>query len=266
MELSLPNGEACISDPSKKFKTTFEIICSEKALTPRFDNSTKFGFHSDSCENRIKLYSKEACPDFSFYGFFNSIVKNKFIFGPILFAVGFFLCFFGYKFYNILCVITGVLLVSFVILFLVLSNINIEFSSWAFWLLIISVVLVGALVGYLFNKYELFWIVDMALAGFAGYLFGLFLFNFFLNQIGVNPKIVFFSSIVFSIILFLFLVLMFRKFMVILCSSFNGAYSLVRGASLLIGGFPSEKEVMDLIEKKEWGQLNKVFIFPIIFF
>lgn len=266
LEFELPEGDNCLSNPKEKFKTIFEIICSEKAKIPVFDNSTKF--NSSSCTNNIKLYSREACPDFSFYGFFNEIISNKYIFGPLLILLGIFLCFFGYKFYNVLCLIAGVLLVSFVVLFLILSNFNIQYSTVEFWILILVVLIVGLIVGFIFLKYELHFVIDMIIAGFAGFLLGLFLYNFFFNQINFSPKVVYFSCIVFSIILLEFLILMFRKFMIIFCTSYNGAYAMVRGASFMIGGFPSEKEIMDLIEKKEWGQLKLVifFTFFIYFF
>lgn len=258
MELTLPNGDPCIYDKNKNFETIFEIVCNPKATFPTFDTSNELAFNSTSCKNKIKLYSKDACPNFSFYGFFNEIISNKFIFGPILIIFGIFLCFFGYKFYNVLCIISGILFVSFVVLFLVLSNINIEFSTLGFWLLIAGVVLTGILVGYLFIKYELNFLIDIVIAGFAGFLLGTFLYNFALNQISTNTKIVYYCTIVFSIILLEFLILMFRKFMIIFCTSFMGAYGIIRGLSFMIGGFPSEKEVMDLIENQEWEQLKEV--------
>lgn len=141
-----------------------------------------------------------------------------------------------------------------------MSNISVTFSTAAFWITISLVLVAGILFGYLFVKYELNWIVDCAIAGFAGYLLGVFLYNFLFNQITGYPKMVYFGCIVFSIILLEFLVLMFRKFVIIFSTSFIGAYSLVRGISLLAGGFPSEGMVMDLIEKKEWEQLKLVRI------
>lgn len=256
LELILPNGENCAHDPREKYHTSFEIVCSEKAKIPILDKTLRF--NGTSCYNKIKLFSKEACPDFSFYGFFNKIISNRYIFAPLLIIFGIFLCFFGYGFYDVLCIITGVLIVSFVVLFLIFSNINIEYSSWGFWILIIFVILLGVVVGFLIKKYNLKIIIDIALAGFAGYMLGVFLYNFFLNQISVNPKIVYFSSIVFSIILLEFLICMFRRFMIIWCTAFIGAYATIRGFSFAFGGFPSENMIIDLIENKEWGQLKEV--------
>merc|ERR1712032_540311 len=266
LELTLSQGDPCLVDPTRNFETKFEIICDEKATAPIIDQSTSF--NSSSCTNKIKINSKEACPNFSLYSMFNTIVTNKYIFGPLLIILGIFLCFMGIAFYDALALISGVLLVSFVVLFLILSNINVTLSTIAFWITLSLVLISGIIVGYLFIKYELKWIVDLAIAGFAGYLLGVFLYNFLFNQISSHPKIVYFSCIVFSIIGLEFLVLMFRRFVIILSTSFIGAYSLIRGLSLMIGGFPSEGMVVDLIEKKEWEQLkllltNSVYMYLI---
>jgi hypothetical protein len=164
----------------------------------------------------------------------------------------------GNAFYSVLAFISGILLVAFVILFLILSNVSVTISTTAFWITLAAVIIGGTLCGYLFVKYDLKWIVDIAIAGFAGYLLGVFLYDFILNQIHFNPKIVYYSSIAFSIIFAIVMVILFRNFVIILSTSLIGAYALVRGLSLLIGGFPSEGMVVDLIEKKEWGQLKNV--------
>jgi hypothetical protein len=235
------------------------MLCNVNATVPIIDPNSKFD--SNSCINEINIQTREACPDFSIYSLFSSIISNKYIFGPILILFGIFFCFMGNAFYSVLAFISGILLVAFVILFLIVGNMSVTFSSTAFWICLAAVIIGGIICGYLFIKYELKWIVDIAIAGFAGYLLGVFLYNFLLNQIKFNPKIVFYSSIAICIIVLIFLIVMFRNFVIILCTSFIGAYAIVRGLSLLIGGFPPEGMVMDLITKKEWGQLKAVINF-----
>lgn len=246
------------------YLTKIEIVCKKDADIPIFD--TNYKFNSSACQNKFRMFTKEACPDFSFYSFFNTVVSNKFILGPVLLILGLFVCFLGYYFYDILTIITGILLVMFLIVFLVLSNINIHYTPTTFWIIIGCILVLGIIVGYLFIKFELKHVIDIAIAGLAGYLLGVFIYNLFLNQISSHAKIVYYTSIVFSIILMVFLVLIYRRFTVILCTSFIGAYSAIRGLSLMAGGFPAEKMVIDLIDKKEWGQLKNVIIFFIFRF
>ena len=220
----LSEGENCKNDPNKKFQTVYEIVCDEKAETPRLDTSVPF--NSDNCINKIRLYSKAGCPQINFYSLFNTIVSNKFIFGPILIGLGIFLCFFGNYFYFILSLIAGVCVVSFLFLFLIFSNIKIAFSTAMFWVVICTVVILGILAGWFISKHE--WLIDIILGGIAGYLLGLFLYNFCLNRIGSNPKLVYWLTLVGSIVLVIVLVLLIKSFIVIVCTSFIGAYGIIR--------------------------------------
>lgn len=162
----------------------------------------------------------------NFYSLFKNIVSNKYIFGSILILVGIFLCFFGNYFYFILCLIIGVFAVSFLILFLVFSNISVQLSSLAFWGIIAGVVIVGILVGYLLSKYES--VVDCIIGGAAGYFLGLFLYNFALNRINSNPKVVLYLTIFFSMVLLISLVFLIKTFVIISSTSFIGAYGMIR--------------------------------------
>lgn len=46
--------------------------------------------------------------------------------------------------------------------------------------------------------------------------------------------------------------------MLILSTSFCGAYVLIRGISLYLLGFPNEYYLVDLIRNEEWEELNNV--------
>ena len=48
------------------------------------------------------------------------------------------------------------------------------------------------------------------------------------------------------------------KHVIIIATSIIGSYISVRGPSVLIGGFPAEGEIIDLIQREEYGTLNKV--------
>lgn len=50
----------------------------------------------------------------------------------------------------------------------------------------------------------------------------------------------------------------------IISTSFCGAYAIIRGISLYAGGFPNESYIMDLIKNGEEEELKKVLT-PIVF-
>lgn len=224
MELALSAGEVCKNDPSRKYETIYQVVCDEKATVPKFDPN--FQFSSDVCTNKLKVYSQAGCPQLNFYSIFLSITSNKFIFGPILIGFGIFLCFFGNYFFFILCLLVGVLSVSFLILFLIFSNVNVALSTGVFWAIIAVTVVLGIIVGVLLSKNE--WIVDFVIGGISGFFLGLFLYNFVFNRINSNPKVVFWFTIVISIALVIGLVFLFKTFVVICGTSFIGAYGIIR--------------------------------------
>jgi len=125
-----------------------------------------------------------------------------------------------------LCLLTGILAVSFFALFLIFSNISVAFSTAVFWVIIVLVLILGLLFGWFLTKNE--WIVDFIIGGFSGYLLALFLYNFFLNRINSNPKVVFWVTIICSIALMILLVWAFKSFVVICGTSFIGAYGIIR--------------------------------------
>ena len=49
-----------------------------------------------------------------------------------------------------------------------------------------------------------------------------------------------------------------KDIIIIFATSFIGAYTLIRGISLFAGGFPSEFTVIDLKQREEIEQLNKI--------
>lgn len=224
LELVLSAGETCKNDPSKNYETIYQVVCDRNATVPRFDPS--YTFNSDLCTNKVKIYSDAGCPHLDFYSIFSSVVSNKFIFGPILIGLGIFLCFFGNYFFFILCLLIGVLAVSFFVLFLVFSNLHVAFSTGVFWGIMAATVVLGIVVGVLLSKYE--WIVDFVIGGVAGFFLGLFLYNFVFNKINSNPKVVFWFTIVVAIGVVVLLVFFFKSFVVICGTSFIGAYGIVR--------------------------------------
>lgn len=57
-----------------------------------------------------------------------------------------------------------------------------------------------------------------------------------------------------------------RKLIEILLTSSIGCYTLVRGVSLLLGGFPDEEFVSMLLKYKEMNQLKQLFVNESVFY
>jgi mannose/fructose/N-acetylgalactosamine-specific phosphotransferase system component IID len=100
----------------------------------------------------------------------------------------------------------------------------------------------------------------MIVGGYMGYLVGIFLYDVFLQYIHADPKVIYWVTIVGCIVICSMLALWLVKHVLIIATSICGAYAVIRGASLYIGHFPNESVIIDLIEHKEFEQLQNVSI------
>jgi len=230
LEIALPEGEKCKSDPSKNYQIIYEIICDQNANSTRIDS--KIPFNSDSCINKVTFFSNAGCPKMNIYSIFNLLIDNNYVFGIVLMSLGIFFCFLGNYFFFPLSLMAGVIFVSFLALFLIFSNINVSLTNLLFWLIILLVIIFGLIFGYFLTNYET--IVDIIIGGASGYSIGVILYNFILNRINSNPKVVFWVTISTSIALKIFLVFFFKNFVIISGTSFIGSYGIIRVLFLIM--------------------------------
>lgn len=262
MSVTLPNGDRCASDSSKNYTTTMIFICDAKAESAVIQQSS---FDINKCSNTITLTSKYACADMNVYSFWNEIINNKYIIGGALIILGGFLCLFGQKWILVVEIITGVLLTTFLVIFVLFTNIQVHYNTMTFWLIIAASILAGLIVAFILIKLKKYVsaLPIMILSGFLGYLLGVFLYNIALKHIQSNPLVIYWVTIISLVLLFVILSYFLQKHISILATSFIGAYALVRGVSLMVGHFPDERQIIDLIQKKEYEQVNNLFTWEV---
>jgi uncharacterized membrane protein YeaQ/YmgE (transglycosylase-associated protein family) len=253
LKVQLPDGEVCQSDKNKNYTTTLIITCDENANTPQI---TTKSFDINSCSNTINMISVSACPQLNVFSFWKAIMANNYIFGSLVIMGGIFLGFFGLKFIYVTQIITGILATTFVLVFLLFSYLKVEYNSLDFWLIIAVSTLAGIIAGYFLAKFEK--VPTMIIAGFTGYILGTFLYQFFLKFIQTNPQVVFWVTIITSIILLCVIAWFFNQHVLILGTAFVGAYSIIRGISFMAGGFPDERQIIDLMDRGETEQIKSV--------
>ncbi len=252
--MQLPPGDTCKTNNTQQYQTTMVIECdSASTKTVTLDSD----LNVNKCSNTIKMKSPYACPLFSVYSFWNSIIENKQIVGSILMISGVFFCFFGIRFLFLTEIVIGVVGTAFVLMFFLFSYLQIQFSTMEFWLIIAVSVLIGIIVGYFISKMKK--IPAVILGACCGYLLSILLFQFVLKYINTNPYVVFWvTAFVCAAVLGVF-AWFFSKHVMILGTSFLGAYAIIRGLSIIAGGFPDERQIMDLINLREWDQLKNVY-------
>jgi hypothetical protein len=230
IEIQLPPGDVCRTDANRNYTTSYSIVCDPDAKTPVFDAVQNIS--PNTCDNVIKMRSANACPKFDVYGFWNEVIQNKYIVGAVLMILGAFFTFFGKKFLKVTEILTGVLLTCFLVMFLLFQYLHIQYTSLEFWLIVAFSVALGLLAGYFISKLE--WLPPMILGGFLGYLGSTFLYQLCLKYIQSNPTAVYWVTLVACVILGAVLGYLLAKHVLIISTSFIGAYAFVRVKFYLI--------------------------------
>jgi hypothetical protein len=255
LQVQLPPGDECKTNSTLNYQTTFMLECDLKATKPVILTNK---INIDQCSNIILIKSAYACPLLNVYSFWNSIVSNKYLIGTMIMIAGFFVCIFGIKFIHLTEIAIGIIATSFVLMFFLFSYLKVQYSGLEFWTIVIISILIGIIVGYFVSKMKK--IPAVILGVCCGYLLSIFLYQFFLKFINSNPYVVFWTTAVTLAAVFGVCAWFFYEHVIIIGTSFTGAYAIIRGISLMVGGFPDERQVMDLINLKEWEQLKNVSI------
>jgi len=143
-----------------------------------------------------------------------------------------------------------------------------QVSNAVMWVVLLISIILGVCMAYLF--YKLRRVFFCCLGGVVGYFVALILYAFLLRYINSNPIVVYWLTFVCCVILGVLFGLYMAKHMVIISTSLIGSYMLVKGPSFVIGGFPNEGTVIDLINRGEYQQLStlisaSVYIYFVIF-
>ncbi len=259
LRMKLPEGDICSSDASKKYKTTIDFTCDEEAQAPIISAPI---VNINSCEQKIYLTSKYACPKINVYSLWNKIQSNKWIFGLIIIGLGIFFCFFGEEFVKATQVIAGAALAMILVIYLILANSSVVLYTWQFWLILVFSLLIGCLAGWFMSKIQ--WLPGVVFGTLLGFVVGFVLFNLFLRFIQSNPVAVFWVTMCVCLIGGILLGYFFEESISIISTSVVGAYGIVRGISIMAGGFPDERQVYELGTKGEWSQMKNLLT-PVVY-
>lgn len=207
----------------------------------------------------IKATSKNGCTLSNYYAVGAFIRANKVLFSIVVIVFGIFLNFLGSK----IVMITLILIAFFATvigIFIIVFGIfgATKLSNAIMWVILACSVIIGVCVCFLFYKFRK--VFNAVLGGLTGYLFGLILYTFLFRYIESHATLVFWLVIVISTLLGILAAIYMVKHIIIIGTSLIGSYAMVRGSSFVIGGFPSEGEIIDLINRKEFDQLSEVSV------
>ena len=162
-------------------------------------------------------------------------------------VAGLYLGILGKKMFKIsICMIGGIVFTLVSSLFLFTVFLDRTSSTAAGWIIIGICGFLSIFVGLALAHFSK--IGAAVAAGWGGVTLGLILYNSFIYKLDGKGQVGFWIFIV--LMGGIFAVLAFYVFwhVIILATSFAGAYAVMRGISIYAGGFPGELEIIDLIK------------------
>jgi hypothetical protein len=209
-------------------------------------------FNTQSCQNTIRMSSPHVCRYENFEPWFSQLKKmgiNKYVVGTLMGLIGLLFLFLGVKYFKIS---------SFILIGVVGALIAKSFLSPYYELPLWGAAIFGIILALI-----TLWFIDL-INTILSVIFGFFLanlfYNFLIKFVDADPNTLYLWTLIVCVILSVILfTCFFEKLIILLLTSFIGAYCFVRGISLIIGGFPDETYIGKLISHKEFNQVSSLF-------
>ena len=252
-------GDTCNGnnkDDYPNYTTKYKITCDKKKNSKNiYEIMNNFeDFNPNNCLNIIKGSSKYACPtnDYFLQEFLN---KNKYLTCIVLILIGAFLTFVGGKYIIPTAILIGGAFFSLVVIIIVFNLITIT-STKVVWIIIAISFFIGLLLGILLSK--ALKLLILIVGAFVGYCAGTFLYEIALRYINTNPDTLYWVIIAGCMIIFALIAHFLYIKGLAIGTAIIGGYLIIRGASFVIGHYPDENQIIDLIKHKEWEQLKQI--------
>lgn len=265
LTIQLNNGEKCEINQSANYIVTLQIECDDTMESGKFAlKNTESPDPSKTCDIKIIAKSKHGCSLTDYYAVEAFLKNNKILIGIIVVIVGIFFCFLGSKMIIITLVIIAFLSTCILVFVFVAAIVGQgKLTTTVGWILFSLAVVLGVICSYVFYKYiKVFYAV---LGGLTGYILAASVYTYFLRYIEANPTVVYWVTVGVLVLIGILVGIYLSNHLIIIATSIIGSYLMIRGSSLWIGGFPSESEMLNLINKKEYDQLAQVRLLLLTF-
>ena len=252
-------GDTCTAtnkDNYPNYTTKYKITCDKNKKSENiYEIMNNFeDFDPNKCLNIIYGSSKFACP-VSEYMLEEVLYKNKYLTCAVLVLIGAFFAFAGGKYIIPTAVIIGGVFFTLIILLIVFNLFTIT-SATTVWIIIGVSFLIGLFLGGLLSKAVK--LLVLIVGAFVGYCAGNFVYEVALRYINTNPDTLYWIVIGVCVVICCIIAhFLFMKALAI-GTAIIGGYLIIRGASFVIGHYPNESQMIDLIKHKEWEQLKEI--------
>jgi len=232
-----------------KEKADIDHWSAPKKVPGGYDNSNK-------CMPKITYEHIYGCPVVSMGQFTAFLAKYYYCWGAALIALGVFLAFLGNKLVNWVLFTVGAF-ATFIVLGALFFNVFLKKvnQEWGLWVALGGIILVSLGVGYGLMKAR-----KLGISIFAAW--GGVLIGFVVTTTFVVSNVYAYWALIGACGVIMFLAAWrIEKTVIILLTAFIGSYSLVRGISLYVGGFPSETELQKELANGviDWKSFPKTY-------
>lgn len=204
------------------------------------------------------MFHSSACYEFSVNPLFRYMQANKIVFGLTLTFLGVILGLFGKRlFKTAICLVSALAITVLLSLFMFTVLFSRDSSPSNEWIVFGVCATVGVCLGLVLAMFSH---IGISIVGaWGGVCVGLILYNAFLYKLDNDSKVAFWVTLVLLGITAAVLATKLFNHALIIGTSIAGAYAMVRGFSLIVGGFPDEMELYYLIKMGQFERLNPVF-------
>lgn len=190
--------------------------------------------------------------------FVQFIQKYSYLWGGVMILLGFVCCFFGNKLVNFVIFAVTALAVFVIVgalsFQMFLKNVTEDWQQWLFAAIILAIAFTAGWGVMKLRK----WGIGVV-AGWGGVMIGFVLTAAFL----IKNVYAYWATIAACAGICFYIAIKVEKIVIIVMTSFIGAYVMVRGVSFYIGGFPSEMELRTELEDGviDWENYDKKFFY-----
>ena len=246
IQLTLLNGDlySYTQNQANYYQAIFTVHCTKNQLpVPFLINEIT----NDQNQFLIIGESSAGCPIVEYNPVYQFIVDNQLPIGIVMIVIGFIECFLGLAIIKETIFFVG-FLAAFGFLMMVFGEFFLTTSSGVFtiWLMILISVLLGGAVGYISTSLPK--IGFMSMGFWIGFVLGFIVNNLFLYKININPPglLLYVIMGMFGCIFGMVSACIWRH-IVIVGTSFLGAYLVIKCLSIYIGSYPNELSVPKMI-------------------
>lgn len=211
------------------------MVCDKNLATPVIGKIIDSG--DGGCNIQTTFTGKEACPSLDLSAIWDFFDENSWLWGTLFIVAGLLVCFFGRIFFKSTVFFATTLIVAAAILLLFYTTfLKSTTEDWVAWTVLVCSVLIGLVAGFFAMKLER--IGAALLAGWGGFMVGALINEMALYKVGSNA--LFWTVCIGCAVVAAILTFCILDHVLIIMTSFAGAYSFWRGISLFAGGFPNE--------------------------